>query len=156
MRNIFVKKLIEKTQKDKNIFLLTADLGYKAFENFRSKFPSNFLNCGVAENNMIGLATGLSLSGKKVFIYGASTKGNTLLNFCNLDYNDINCVLDNSPHKIGKFMPGSGIKILDETKFKKYDAALILPWNITKHLYKKFLKNRKISYTSIAKIAKDL
>ena len=53
-------------------------------------------------------------------------------------------------------MPGSGIKILDETNFKKYDAALILPWNITKHLYQKFLKNRKMSYTSVAKIVKDL
>ena len=92
---------------------------------------------------------------KKIIVgLGAATKGNTLLNFCEITYNQITCVLDNSPHKIGKYMPGSGIKIIDEKKFKKYDAAIILPWNITRHLYKKFLKNRKISYTSIAKVIK--
>ena len=53
-------------------------------------------------------------------------------------------------------MPGTGIKIVDEKKFKNYDAAIILPWNITKHLYKKFLQKSKISYTSISKIVSGL
>jgi ubiquinone/menaquinone biosynthesis C-methylase UbiE len=84
---------------------------------------------------------------------GAATKGNTLLNYCNLKDTEIKCILENSKYKIGKFTPGSGIPIVDEKKFKKYNAILILPWNITSHLYKKFLQNTKISYTSIAKIA---
>ena len=96
----------------------------------------------------------IKAGGGIIFGIGAATKGNTLLNFCKINYNQVKCILDNSPHKIGKYMPGSGIKIIDEKKFKKYDAAIILPWNITKHLYKKFLKNRKISYTSIAKVIK--
>jgi len=53
-------------------------------------------------------------------------------------------------------MPGSGITIVDEKKIKNFHSVIILPWNITKHLYKKILLNSKLSYTSIAKIVKKL
>ena len=69
MRFVFVKELIKKAKKNKNIYLLTSDLGYRAFEDFKRLFPSRFINVGVAENNMLGIATGLALSGKKVFVY---------------------------------------------------------------------------------------
>ena len=69
MRNIFVKKLIERASKNKNIFFLTADLGYNSFEIFQKKFPERFINVGVAENNMIGIATGLALLKKEVYVY---------------------------------------------------------------------------------------
>ena len=84
---------------------------------------------------------------------GAATKGNTLLNYCNLKDTDIKYILEVSKFKIGKFTPGTGIPIVNEKKFKKYDAILILPWNITSFLYKKFLQNKKILYTSISKIS---
>ena len=79
-----------------------------------------------------------------------------MLNFCGINYNDLTCIIENSIHKINKYAPGSGIPIKDEKIFKKYDAAIILPWNITKHLYKKFLHKKKISYTSISKIVKKV
>lgn len=69
MRNIFIKNIIEAARRDKSIYLLTADLGFKALENFRDEFPERFVNVGVAEANMIGIATGLALAGKKVFVY---------------------------------------------------------------------------------------
>ncbi|MDP2684401.1 MAG: transketolase C-terminal domain-containing protein [bacterium] len=69
MRNTFVKQLIERARSDKDLYLLTADLGYKAFENFRDEFPDRFINAGVAEANMIGVAAGLALTGKKVCVY---------------------------------------------------------------------------------------
>ena len=69
MRNIFVKNLIEAARKDPNIYLLTADLGFNALEKFESEFPERFVNVGVAEANMIGIASGLALTGKKVFVY---------------------------------------------------------------------------------------
>ena len=69
MRFIFVKELIKKARKNKNIYLITSDLGYRAFEGFKKEFPQRFINVGVAENNMIGVATGLALTGKKVFVY---------------------------------------------------------------------------------------
>ena len=94
---------------------------------------------------------------KKVIVgIGAATKGNTLLNFCNIKSDDIKCILDTSPHKIGKYMPGTGIIIKDEKKFKKFNCAIILPWNITSYLLHKFYRNKKMSYISIYKIAKKL
>jgi len=69
MRNIFIKKLIERAKKNKNIYFLTADLGYSSFEIFKNKFPNRFINVGVAENNMIGIAAGLALLNKEVYVY---------------------------------------------------------------------------------------
>lgn len=53
----------------RDIVIITADLGFGVFENFERKFPKNFINCGVSEQNMIGIAAGLALRGKKVFCY---------------------------------------------------------------------------------------
>ena len=69
MRNIFNSILLDEAKRNPNIFFLTADLGYNAFEEFQITFKDRFINCGVAENNMIGMATGLALKGKKVFVY---------------------------------------------------------------------------------------
>ncbi len=69
MRNTFIKTLTELAENDENLYLLTGDLGFSVFENFASKFPKRFINCGVAEQNMIGVAAGLALSGKKVYVY---------------------------------------------------------------------------------------
>ena len=87
-----------------------------------------------------------------VYGIGAATKGNTLLNCCNFTDKDIKFILDKSTFKINKFTPCSGIKIIKEDKRLKVKAALILPWNISNHLIKKFFRKRKIMYTSIAKI----
>lgn len=69
MRNIFINKLIQASKKDPDIILLTSDLGFNAFEPYREQFPKQFYNIGVAENNMVGVGSGLALKGKKVFIY---------------------------------------------------------------------------------------
>ncbi len=69
MRAAFIKSLTGLAKNNKNIFLLTGDLGYSVFEPFIRKFPGRFFNIGVAEANMVGIAAGLALSGKAVFIY---------------------------------------------------------------------------------------
>ena len=69
MRNAFLAALTTLAEKDKDIILLTADLGYGVFEEFESKFPNQYFNVGVAEQNMTGIASGLSLEGKKVVTY---------------------------------------------------------------------------------------
>jgi len=69
MRKAFVKTLIELAEKDERICLLTGDLGFHALEEFKDKFPGRFLNCGIAEQNMAGMAAGLALCGKKPYIY---------------------------------------------------------------------------------------
>ena len=69
MRDIFFNTLTEHAQKNKNIILLVADIGFKVIDRFKSVNPKQFFNVGIAEQNMAGIATGLALSGKKVFCY---------------------------------------------------------------------------------------
>lgn len=69
MRNSFIKTLMEQARQDERIFLLCGDLGYSVLEPFAEAFPERFLNVGIAEQNMMGLATGLSMEGYTVFCY---------------------------------------------------------------------------------------
>lgn len=69
MRTAFIKTLIELARIDKHIYLLVGDLGYSVVEPFAGEFPNRFINIGVAEQNMTGIAAGLALSGKTVFTY---------------------------------------------------------------------------------------
>ncbi|UOF91386.1 1-deoxy-D-xylulose-5-phosphate synthase [Fodinisporobacter ferrooxydans] len=69
MRSTFVKCLIEQAKADERIFLITPDLGYSVLEEFANLFPNRFLNVGIAEQNAIGIASGLALSGKIVYVY---------------------------------------------------------------------------------------
>ncbi|OGH10386.1 MAG: hypothetical protein A2857_05185 [Candidatus Levybacteria bacterium RIFCSPHIGHO2_01_FULL_36_15] len=73
MRYAFIKTLTELAKKDPRIMLLTGDLGFTVFEDFAMSFPKQFINVGVAEANMTGVATGLALSGKIPFIYSIAT-----------------------------------------------------------------------------------
>lgn len=69
MRKAFVKTLLALMEQDSDIYLLTGDLGFHAFEPIIEKFPDRFINCGVAEQNMMGVAAGLALAGKKPYVY---------------------------------------------------------------------------------------
>ncbi len=69
MRNSFIKTLMEQARQDERIFLLCGDLGYSVLEPFAEAFPDRFVNVGIAEQNMLGLATGLSMEGYTVFCY---------------------------------------------------------------------------------------
>jgi transketolase len=69
MRNVFIKKLEELAERDERIILITGDLGFGVLDGFRQRFPRQFINAGVAEQNMTALATGLALEGFKVFTY---------------------------------------------------------------------------------------
>lgn len=69
MRDSFVDTMHELLAQDKDVILLTGDLGFGIFDQIAADFPDRFINVGVAEQNMLGLAAGLSLMGKKVFCY---------------------------------------------------------------------------------------
>lgn len=69
MRNAFAQELLEQARKNPNLLLLTADLGFSVFEAFEAELPKQYLNTGCAEANTAGMAAGLAMSGKKVFIY---------------------------------------------------------------------------------------
>ena len=69
MRRAFVEALSAAAEADPDLWLLTADLGYSVLEPFCERFPERTINVGVAEQNMIGIATGLALTGKRVVAY---------------------------------------------------------------------------------------
>jgi len=69
MRRKFIETLVKIAEQDDRVYLLTADMGFGLVEPFSNKFPDRFINVGVAEQNMIGIATGLSMTGKIVFVY---------------------------------------------------------------------------------------
>lgn len=69
MRTMFIESLSQAASENPDIWLLCGDLGYSVLEPFAAKFPERYLNVGVAEQNMAGIAAGIALSGKTVFIY---------------------------------------------------------------------------------------
>lgn len=69
MRNAFVNELKKQMENDENVFLLTGDLGFSVFEDIKNNFGSQYINMGIAEQNMIGVASGLAMTGKKVYVY---------------------------------------------------------------------------------------
>ena len=69
MRSSFFKSLAEVAKKRDDIIILTGDLGFRLFDDFKSRYPDRFYDVGVAEANMVGIAAGLSLCGKNVYCY---------------------------------------------------------------------------------------
>lgn len=74
--------------------------------------------------------------GKRIAAYGAAAKGNTFLNYCGLKSDLIDFVVDASPHKQGRFLPGSHIPVTSEEKLRteKPDYIVILPWNLRQEI----------------------
>jgi transketolase len=73
MRNEFVDELTKLAARDERVMLLTGDLGFSVLERFQQAFPERFINCGVAEQNMVGVATGLAEAGLIPFAYSIAT-----------------------------------------------------------------------------------
>ena len=69
MRNAFLDTLFELAKEDERIVFITGDLGYNVVEKLMEQRPKQFLNAGVAEQNMTGVAAGMAMAGKIVFTY---------------------------------------------------------------------------------------
>lgn len=69
MRDTFVRVLVDIAGEDARVYFVTGDLGFGALDPFVAAYPDRYINAGVAEQNMTGLATGLALTGKVVFTY---------------------------------------------------------------------------------------
>ncbi len=88
----------------------------------------------------------LKKQNKKIIGYGASTKGNVILQYCNIGSKILNYIAEVNKFKFNKYTPGSNIKIISEkkAKMKKPDFLFVLPWHFKDHIIKreqKFLKN---------------
>jgi transketolase len=73
MRGTFIRTLVDLAAEDARIVLLVGDLGYTVVEPFAENYPDRFFNVGVAEQNMVGVATGLAESGYIPFLYSIAT-----------------------------------------------------------------------------------
>jgi hypothetical protein len=97
------------------------------------KFMASILR---QKNELLSTIYNLKQKEMPIIAVGAAAKGNTLLNFYNLNNNVINYVTDASPHKQGKYTPLTRIPIVSDEIFKNYNEvyALILSWNISDSL----------------------
>src|SRR5712671_895994 len=69
MRNAFADEITKLGKEDKRVVLLSGDIGNKLFDKFKEHSEARFLNCGVAEANMMSVASGMALSGLRPFVY---------------------------------------------------------------------------------------
>lgn len=72
MRAAFSQALVRLAKADTNVLLLTGDHGYALFDEFRKECPAQYINAGIAEQNMVGMAAGLARVGFRPFVYGLS------------------------------------------------------------------------------------
>lgn len=70
VRDAFFNRIYELVKSGEEIYIVTADLGAPSLDNFRKDFPNNYISVGIAEQNLISVASGLALGGKKVIAYG--------------------------------------------------------------------------------------
>ena len=116
---------------NENVLKLMRDFVYRVKKN--KKQMLNFINKKIKKN-------------KKIFLYGASTKGNTLLQYYNLNNKKIPFAAERTPSKWGRYTVGTGIKIISEQKARKLnpDYFLVTPWAFIKEFVKReknWLKN---------------
>lgn len=69
MRKAFMQSLMTMAELDSSLYLIVGDVGFSVIEEFQTRFGNRFINAGIAEQNMIGVAAGLAMAGKNVFVY---------------------------------------------------------------------------------------
>jgi transketolase len=72
LRKEFHEIMCELAEKDKDVILITGDLGYSFNEEFQKRFPKQFINCGCIEQSMVAIASGMAIAGKKPYIYSGT------------------------------------------------------------------------------------
>ena len=127
-KSYFVNGNVESIKNSEQKFgLLNLDV-YRSFQKNVDGMKHQFLSYLIEQKRR----------GRKIAAYGAAAKGNTFLNYCGIKGTDlIDFVVDISPHKQGKYLPGSHIPIVYEQKIRdeKPDMIIVLPWNIADEIY---------------------
>ena len=123
MRNQFSKKIHEIFEMQRNLMFLTGDLGYNALEKIQETYPKRFVNAGVAEQNMVGVAAGLAYEGKSVFIYSIAP----FVVFRCLEQIKLDVCIHNHPVFIVGNGGGYGYGIMGATHHAIEDIACLSP-----------------------------
>jgi hypothetical protein len=106
----------------------------KPYKNFQDRV-------NVHKEELISMLKKLRKDGKRIHIYGASTKGNTILQFCGIDHRIIECAAERNPDKYGAHTLGTDIPIVSEAESRAMnpDYYLVLPW----HFKEEFVEREK-------------
>jgi transketolase len=161
MRGTFIKTLVEIAENDSRILLLTGDLGYLVVEPFAQKFKERFFNVGVAEQNLIGLATGLAEAGYIPFVYSIVPfavlrpyefikNGPILQQFPirivgtggGFEYG-INGATHYGLEDIGVLRIQPGITLISPADYEQARTALLTSWNLERPIYYRLGKDEK-------------
>lgn len=130
---IFVKKKSNKGIRiNKRVAKILADENKLGIYNLRT-YKKFMTKINKTKTELIKLLTKLKKSNRSIWVYGASTKGNTILQFCGINTKLITAAADSNPFKFNKIMIGSEIPIFDEEKMRKSkpDYLLSLPYSFT-------------------------
>ncbi len=102
-------------------------------------------NCEISKEKLLDKLIKIKKQKKIICGYGATSKSTTILNYCNIGTDIIDCIFDTTPDKIGKFSPGKHIPILDHKFFSKkfYNYSFLFAWNHKKEIEKKEIKYLK-------------
>jgi hypothetical protein len=116
--------------------MLDTDKPYKHFQD----------RINVHREELLSLLKNLKKDGKKIHIYGASTKGNTILQWCSIDNRIIDYAAERNPDKYGAYTLGTDIPIISEAESRamKPDYYLVLPW----HFKEEFIEREKETVAS--------
>jgi hypothetical protein len=132
-----------KSNRNKLIKILKQEkkIGIEKISTFK-KFKKKI---NILKKNLVLLIDNLSKKNKTIHGYAASTKGNVLLQYYNLNNDKIKFISDRNPKKDGLFTPGTNIKIISEKKSRKLnpDYYLVLAWHFKKEILKREIKIRK-------------
>ena len=98
-----------------------------------------FENCSKEIAKTVDFIYKIKNNGEKIYVYGASTKGNTLLQFANIDSYDIDYAVERNPDKFNRFTPGTNIPIIMEEEMHKDPPKymLVLPWHFKDEIVKR-------------------
>ncbi|MFH0793691.1 MAG: transketolase C-terminal domain-containing protein [bacterium] len=161
MRKAFVSQLIELAERDSRVVLLSADLGYLVLEPFIEKFPARFINVGVAEQNMVGVATGMAEAGFIPFVYSIVTfatlrpyefiRNGPILHRLAVRIVGVGGGLeyahDGASHygleDVGVFRLQPGITVIAPADYQQARTALAKTWDLTGPIYYRLSKDDK-------------
>lgn len=136
---VFVRHL-----KDGSIAFKEKEYSFEDYLKFFARVEYN-------KNMMLGYLNGLLEDGNRIYAYGASTKGNILLQYYGISSLQLKGIIDINPLKIGKYALGTDLKVFSELETETAEVLWILPWSFREQFTKNFKKNQQV-LVSIPKV----
>ena len=135
------KNFIKNTKKIKNIISKEREIGVESF----SKYSDYYKKISEMKKKLNKLIHKIKMNGQTIHGYGASTKGNVLLQFCEINNKQIDFICDRNLQKENLYTPGTNIKIISEKHSRKLkpDYYLVLPWHFKDEILKREINIRK-------------